>query len=250
MSLRNRKTGGRDPIADHEAELLEYINARDDDLVNYAKYFAHSKMALRSKVVEIDSDGFTLQYADRTSDNSIAMKEIRVPFDERTETKAGVLKKLASLAKEARSSLDLDKKVSKAYVAPTLDNLPRVENTLSTTHIAMTCGLWIVGLLGAFAPTLPEPLQTYREENGGQVTFERIIMGVLAVHTAECALVIAASIYGSFPFIDVLKSLFNTMVFGIGTLGLVVKTATSRKEMIDQAKEVAARKAAAKKSEK
>ncbi|KAJ3158994.1 hypothetical protein HDU86_002163 [Geranomyces michiganensis] len=249
MSLRNRKTGGRDPIADHETELLEYINARDDDLVNYAKYFAHSKMALRSKVIEIDSDGFTLQYADRTSDNSIAVKEIRVPFDQRTETREGVLRKLASLAKEAKSSLDLDKKVSKAYVAPTVDNLPRMENTLSTTHIAMTCGFWLVGLLGAFAPTLPEPFESYREETGGQVTFERIIRGVLAVHGVECALVIAAAIYGSFSFVDTVWSIINTLIFGIGTLGAVVKTATTRKEMISHAKEVAAKKAAAKKSE-
>ncbi|TPX62938.1 hypothetical protein PhCBS80983_g00209 [Powellomyces hirtus] len=235
MSMRNRKGPFRDPIAEHESSLLEFVNARDEDLINYAKYFAHSKMALKTKVTEIDSAGFTLQYVDKNAEGGLAQKDVRVQFDAPATTVHDVKKKLANLAKEAKTSLSLDSKMDKSYRAPGSDRLPQIEPVMGTAAVTGFLVLWATLIVGVLVPTLPPQFEELREHLGGRVMFERVAFGILLVHAIECVVVVAAAIYGSFELGDTIASLIRTLLFGLGSLGPVVKAAVNRRTAITNA---------------
>ncbi|TPX66149.1 hypothetical protein SpCBS45565_g04640 [Spizellomyces sp. 'palustris'] len=232
MSLRNRKNQGKDPIAPFEEELLTYVNARHEDLVVCAQYFANSKNALQTKVSDIDSAGFTLKYVDKNMEGELAQKEVRVPFDRPVATKEAVKDKFLTLAKEARAGLGLV--IDKKYVAP--GSTPRLDFSPPAQILTGAAALWTVALGGAFAP-LPPVAEFYRSELGGKQIFENVIMGVLALHGLEGLVVLGFGVYGRFPFIDLVKSVVFTILFGMACVGPIIKTAVKRKLFLDGQKE-------------
>lgn len=109
MSVRRKtKSSSRDSLASHEAELLKYINAKTEELSLYAQYFANSKLpnSSKTKVVEIDGDGFTLQYVDKNGEE-LVQKDVRIQFSSRITTVESCKDMLLQLSAEARKSLGL-----------------------------------------------------------------------------------------------------------------------------------------------
>ncbi|KAI9102499.1 hypothetical protein DFS34DRAFT_577026 [Phlyctochytrium arcticum] len=219
MSIRSRK----DPISSSEAELKRYINDRHDDLKLYAQYFANSPKALQTKVIDVDSAGFTLQYADLNQEGEMVLKDVRIPFDVAVRSEIEVKEKFAALAKEARTALSLAP--SKKYLAP--GRIPTFEFEPPAKMVTTFLALWFVLLAGAFLP-LPHVLEFYRYGMGGNVLFEQLLKGVLALHGVEALVVFGFGIFGSFPIVDLVAAVFYTLFFGVACLGPTIKIATKR----------------------
>ncbi|KAJ3031752.1 hypothetical protein HDV00_008140 [Rhizophlyctis rosea] len=224
MTTRSRKQP--DALAEHEQELLEYMNNKKQDLVLMAEYYAKAKFAYQCKATEIDRTGFTIQYMDKNMEGELQQKDVRVQFQTPATNKETAKERIIATTKEARQALGLE--IDRTYVPPGRKG-PKLFVWPNSTMMQVIIFFWILCAVLAYVPKLPLRVELWRFNAGGPEQFQWLLFSAVIMHLVESVAIIGMGIYTKFPPRILLKWWLLSIPFGIAALGPFVKTAAKRK---------------------